>query len=458
MSCDKIAVESDDPMPLTRRGLMRSIAAPLLLQRRGGALRPNIVLVIADGLPAWALGCYGNQEIRTPQLDRLAAAGTRMGMFFTGAPAGPPGRATLLTGLTPPQHGVSDLPGEAGQAPPAFSKETMLSDVLASAGYRCGFVGWWGMGEAERPGHGFEFAALLRRPVHVDPEFSVDGAGVPEKGYLPEILTKYAFDFLARQQKDRPFFLTISNLGPGGPLDGHPRRLLDLYAGSNFATFGIQPAAPNAALGRELLEDPLPALRRYAAAVTALDEQAGALQRKILELGLFDNTIVVFTSSHGALLGRHGLWGGGRASRPVNLFDEAVHVPMIWSWPGRVPTHSVRPELAGAADLLPSLCEAAGVEPPADRRRCGRSFLPLVMNRPLPKKEPWPDIVFARLEDAEMARDKYYKLIVRGGGTGELYDVRKDPRERSNVYADAGFSTVRAQLEKRLAAWREACS
>lgn len=447
-------------MQLTRRGLMQSIAAPVLMQRRAGAPRPNIVLVLADGLPAWALGCYGNQEIRTPQIDRLAAAGTRMALFFSGAPAGPPGRATLFTGLTPAQHGVSDLPGGEGQAPAAFAKETMLSDALAGAGYRCGFIGWWGMGAAERPGHGFEFAAVLRRPVHEDPEFSVDGSSVAEKGYLPEILTKFASDFLARQQKDRPFFLVISNLAPGGPLEGHPKRLLDLYAGSNFASFGIQPAAPNAAQGRELLENPLPALRSYAAAVTALDEQAGALQRKILELGLFDNTILVFTSSHGALLGRHGLWGGGRASQPPNLFDESVHVPMIWSWPGRVPTHSVRPELAGAADLLPSLCEAAGIEPPAGRRRCGRSFLPLVMNRPLPKKQPWPDLVFAQIEDAEMARDKYYKLIVRGGGSGpgELYDVRKDPRERNNVYADAGFSTVRAQLEKRLAAWREACS
>ncbi|MCS7044124.1 MAG: sulfatase-like hydrolase/transferase [Bryobacteraceae bacterium] len=445
-------------MQMTRRGLMESIAAPLLLQRRAAAQRPNIVLVLADGLPAWALGCYGNQEIRTPQIDRLAAAGTRMALFFASAPAGPPSRATLFTGRAPRQHGVTDLPEGEGQAPAAFAKEVLISDLLAGAGYRCGFAGLWGMGPAAgKPGHGFEFAAVLRSLSHEDPRLAVDGSEVQEKGYLPEILTKYAADFLARQQKDRPFFLVVSNLGPGGPLDGHPKRLLDLYASANFASFGIQPAAGNAAQGREHLDNPLPALRRYAAAVTALDEQAGALHRKILELGLFENTLFLFTSTHGALLGRHGLWGAGRASKPANLFEESIHVPMIWSWPGRVPTHSVRPELAGAADLLPALCEAAGVEPPGNRRLCGRSFLPLVMNRPMPKKDPWPDIVFAEFEDAEMARDKYYKLVVRGSGQGELYDIRKDPRERNNVYADAGFSTVRAHLEKKLAGWREAC-
>lgn len=447
-------------MQLTRRGLMESIAAPFLLQRRAAApARPNIVLVLADGLGAWMLGCYGNQEIRTPHIDRLANAGTRMALCFSAAPAGPPARATLLTGRTPRQHGVSDLAGIEGQAPPGFAKETMLSDLLAAAGYRCGFAGFWGMGAAEKPGHGFEFSAVLRTPVHENPALWVDGSAVSENGYLPEILTKYAFDFLARQQKDRPFLLVISHLGPGGPLEGHPKRHLDLYAGARFATLGIQPAAPNAVQGREYLEDPLPALRRYAAAISAIDEQVGALHRKILELGLFDNTLFLFTSSHGALLGRHGLWGGGRASKPVNLFEEVVQVPMIWSWPGRVPVQSVRPELVSAADLLPSLCEAAGVEPPAGGR-CGRSYLPLAMNRPLPKKQPWPDVVFAQLEDAEMVRDKYYKLIVRAEGSagGELYDIRKDPRERNNLYGDAGFSTVRAALEKRLAAWRETCS
>jgi len=448
-------------MELTRRGLMGHLAAPLLMQRRGGTPPPNIVLVLADGLPAWVLGCYGNEEIRTPHIDRLAAAGTRMALCFTPAPAGPPGRASLFSGRPPARHGVTAAPagGEAdeGQAPPSFAKERLLSDVLAAAGYRCGFVGLWGMGAAERPGHGFEFAAVLRRPVHENPDFIIDGSPVSAKGYLAEILTKYAGDFLARQQKEKPFFLAISHLSPGGPPEGHPASFLNQYADARFADFGIMPAAANAVQGREFLDNPLPALRRYAAAVSALDEQVGALHRRILELGLFDNTLFVFTSSHGALLGRHGLWGDGRASRPANLYEEVIHVPMIWSWPGRVPTHNVRPELVSLYDLLPAVGEAAGAGASRELQVCSRSFLPLVMNRPLPKKNPWPDIVFAQLEDAVMARDKYYKLIVRGDGRGELYDIRKDPRERNNVFSDPGFSTVRAVLEKKLEAWRASC-
>lgn len=446
-------------MQMTRRELVMGISGlPLAAQRRAAGPRPNIVLVLAEGLPAWATGCYGNQEVQTPHIDRLAAAGTRMAHCFAASPEGPPSRATLFSGRVPRQHGVSDLPGPDGRAPEGFSREPLLSGVLAAAGYRCGFVGRWGMGAVEKPGHGFEYSAVLRAPVAVDPELIVDGSAVKENGYLPEILTRYAADFLARQQKDRPFFLVVSQLNPGGPAEGHPRRYLDLYAGARFATFGIQPAAASAASGRDLLADPLPALRRVAAAITALDDQVGALHRRILELGLFETTLFIFTSSHGALLGRHGLWGAGRASRPVNLFDESIHVPMIWSWPGRVPTHSVRPELVSHADLLPSVCEAAQAETPKGTRLCGRSYLPIVMNRPLPRKEPWPDVVFAELEDAEMARDKYYKLIVRQSGRGELYDMRKDPRERNNVFEDAGFATVRAALEKKLMAWREACA
>ena len=448
-------------MELTRRGLMEIMAAPWLMQRRAAApQRPNIVLVAAADFGAWMAGCYGNQEIRTPNIDRLADAGTRMAHCFACTPAEAPSRATLFTGRTPRRHGFEDAPEGAAQAPPASGSGAMVSGLLAAAGYRCGFVGRWGPGSGKNPGHGFEYAAVLEGDPSENLQFSVNGSAVSENGYLTEILTKYAANFLSEQKKDKPFFLAVSHPGAAPPSAGLPQRYLDMYRDARFASFGIQPAAPNAARGREYLDDPLPALRRCAAAATALDDHLGALHRKILELGLFDNTLFVFTSVTGVLLGQHGLWGGGRASTPVNMYEEAVRVPMIWSWPGRIPVQGVRPELVSLYDFLPSVCEAAGVTPPAAPDLCGRSYLPLVMHRPLPKKQPWPDLVFGQYLDTEMARDKYYKLVVRdsGKGPGELYDIRKDPRERVNLYSDPGFSTVRSALEKRLAAWREACA
>ncbi len=453
-------------MELTRRGLMASVAGPFLMQRRAAGPRPNIVLVLADDLAAWMTGCYGNREIRTPNIDRLADAGARMAQSFVCTPASSPSRATLFTGRTPRQHGILDFltdhpaaePEQGQKAPPeSFAREVLLSELLAGAGYRCGYVGKWHMGGDEKPGRGFEFTATVRGEKYEDPQLTVNGGAVSDKGYLPEILTKYASDFIDQQQKDRPFFLTVAHLNPHAPYDGHPQRYTDLYRDARFETFGIQPAAANALRGKEYLEDPVPNIRKCAAAVTALDDQVGALHRKVIGRGLFENTIFIFTSDNGFLLGRHGLWSDGHASHPVNMFEEVMRVPMIWSWPGRIPVQAVRPELVSFYDFLPTLCEAAGVEPPKDRNLCGRSYLPLLLNQPLPRKSPWPDLVFGHFRTTEMARDKYYKLVVRepGTGPGELYDIRKDPNERVNLYQDAGFTTVRARLEKRLAEWRE---
>ncbi|GIU78768.1 MAG: arylsulfatase A family protein [Bryobacteraceae bacterium] len=453
-------------MELTRRGLMASVAGPFLMQRRAAGPRPNIVLVLADDLAAWMTGCYGNREIRTPNIDRLADAGTRMAQSFVCTPVCSPSRATLFTGRTPRQHGIQDFltdnpvaePEQGQKAPPeSFAREIMISDVLAGAGYRCGYVGKWHMGGDEKPGHGFEFTATLLGQRYENPRLSVQGSPVSEKGYLAEILTKYASDFIDRQQKDRPFFLTVAHLNPHLPYDGHPQRYYDMYRDARFETFGIQPAAANALREKKYLEDPVPHIRKCAASVTALDDQVGALHRKLMEKGLFDNTIFIFTSDNGFLLGRHGLWSKGHASHPINMYEEVMRVPMIWSWPGRIPVQAVRPELVSFYDFLPTLCEAAGVEPPNDRNLCGRSYLSLLLNQPLPRKNPWPDLVFGHFRYTEMARDKYYKLVVRepGTGPGELYDIRKDPNERVNLYQDAGFTTVRTRLEKRLAEWRE---
>lgn len=453
-------------MELTRRGLMASMAAPMLMQRRAAAPRPNIVLVLADDLAAWMTGCYGNREIRTPQIDRLADAGTRMAQSFVCTPICSPSRATLFTGRTPRQHGIHDFltdspasnPEQGQKAPPpSFEREVMLSDLLAAAGYQCGYVGKWHMGNDEKPGHGFGFTATTGGRKHQDPELTVNGSAVSEKGYLAEILTKYASDFIDRQTKDRPFFLTVAHLNPHTPYDGHPQRYYDMYRDARFESFGIQPAADNALREREYLEDPIPHIRKCAASVTALDDQVGALHRKLIERGLFENTIFIFTADNGFLLGRRGLWSKGHASNPINMYEEVMRVPMIWSWPGRIPVQAVRPELVSFYDFLPTVCEAAAVEPPKDRNLCGRSYLPLLLNRPLPRKNPWPDLVFGHFRYTEMARDKYFKLVAREPGTGrsELYDIRKDPNERVNLYEDAGFTTAKARLEKRLAEWRE---
>lgn len=457
------------PMPtsLSRRGFLASAAAaPLLRAQQSASRPPNILLILADDLASWMLGCYGNQEIRTPNIDNLARAGQRFVNSFVATPICSPSRATLFTGRLPSQHGIHDFltarpvdnPPQGQQAPPpSFDKEVMISEVLANAGYRSGFIGKWHMGNDEKPGHGFEHTVTMIPRKYDDPVLHVDGKPVEHQGFLTEIKTKYACDFLDRQSPDRPFFLTLSYLNPHTPYTGHPARYYDMYSGVKFDTAGWEPAAPNALREKNYLEDTVDNIRKCAASVTALDDQIPVLQRKLAERGLTNNTLIVFTGDNGYLLGRHGLWSKGHASDPINMYEEVMQVPMILSWPGRIPVGSTRPELVSFYDFLPTVCEAAGVPVPSSRNLVGRSYLPLAMNRPLPRRQPWPSTVYGQFRYAEMIRDNRYKLVIRhdGKGPNELFDLREDPREKVNQHDNPRFITVRNRLNGELAAWRK---
>ncbi len=452
-----------------RHFLFGSFAIPGLAQRPP-ATPPNVILIIADDLAAWMLGCYGNKEIRTPNIDRLAQGGVRFNQSFVATPICSASRATLFTGRLPRQHGIHDFltarpvgkpPQGQAAPPPSFGNEVMISDVLAPQGYQCGYVGKWHMGDDEKPQHNFNFwYTLLGGRTYQDPRMSWNGQVLEEKGYLADLLTGKACEFLDRQQPDKRFFLTVSYLNPHVPYTGHPQKYYDMYAQTNFDSVGWEPAAPNALREKEMLSDTVGNIRRCAAAVTALDDQVPILLSRLRQRGLADNTLVVFTGDNGFLLGRHGLWSKGLASDPINMYEEVVRVPMIWNWPGKLPVESSRPELVSFYDFLPSLCEVTGTAAPAGRKLAGRSYAPLAFNRPLPRQDAWPTTVFGHFRNTEMARDSRYKLVLREGGAGpnELYDLRADPREKVNQYDNQQFLRTRDRLTRELEAWRKAAS
>ncbi len=452
-------------MSATRRSFLAAAGvSPLLAgKKKNTAPPPNVVLVVADDLAAWMLGCYGNREIHTPNIDRLSTAGTVFSNSYCCTPISSASCATLLSGRTPRQHGIQDFltakpetnPDQGQAAPPAsFANELLASDVLAQAGYRCGYVGKWHLGNGAKPGHGITYSATTAGASYQDPQLTINGSAVSEKGYLTDVLTRHACGFIDQQKAGVPFFLTVGYLNPSTPYDGHPQRYYDLYKDSQFKTFGIAPAADNALRGREYLSDSVANIRRCAASVTALDDQIPFLQRKLVQSGLFENTIFIFTSSNGFLLGRHGLWSNGHASNPINMYDEVMETPMIWSWPGRIPTAITRPELVSFYDFLPTLCAATGIKPP-DRNLCGRSYLDLAMNR-MPKPV-WTNLVFGHFRYAEMARDARFKLVMRNNGEGpnELFENHLDAREMINKYDDPGLVTVRDRLYGALTNWRQ---
>lgn len=376
-----------------------SVAVPLYAADKNGPARPDVLLLMADGLPAWVLGCYGNREIRTPNLDRLAQMGTRFLNHLVCTPAPEPSRATLLTGRTPMQLGSAGV-SAAGAT---------LEKLLGAAGYAC------------KSGEGPDAASVLD---NVSP--------------------------------GSPLFLTIRFRALQPPYEGVAGKYRDEYAQTRFDTVNPERAAPNARSGKEMLADPIAGLRRFAAAASALDDDVQRVLARLSERKLSDNTLVVFTSTCGSLLSHHGLWDAGDASEPVNMFEESVATPLFWTWPGHVPAQAVRPEVVGSYDLLPSLCDALSIAPPSGNL-CGRSYLALATGKPLPRKQPWKTTVFGNYRNTDMARDKKYKLVVRDGGNGpgELYDLSADRAEKSNQYDNPQFLTVRNSLGAQLADWKK---
>ncbi len=457
----------------TRRQFFFTWAPSLFAQRRrriAEVERPNILLILADGLGAWMCGCYGNKEFRTPNIDLLARLGVRFQNAIVVTPAGSPSRATLLTGRTPMQHGIHDFltsrpvtdpPQGQSEAPAGFAQEVMISDMLAQIGYHCGYIGRWHLGNDAQPGHNFSytFTYAEEEVTHRDPLISRNGQISRVQGYAAELFTNAALEFLDRVPQGEPFFLVISYLNPNEPYEGHPDRYYELYQGADFKTIGWQPPAGNALRGRQYLADIVGNLRKCAAGLTALDDQIGRLLTGLRQKGVWSDTLVAFTSVHGLLWGRHGLWADGLASDPINMYDEVVRVPLILSWPGDIPVEATRAELVSSYDLLPTLCQLARLDPQIEQRNlCGRSYLYLAMNLPFDKsEEPWPTLAFGYYRNTWMARGRRFKLVLRNEGEGpnEFYDLTQDPRERENQYDNPGYITVRDDMRRRLEQWVE---
>jgi len=410
---------------LTRRELILSAAALPALAARKPAVRPNVVLIVLEDVGAWMLGCYGNQEFRTPNIDVLGRSGMRFVNSFAASAVPSPGLASILTGQTPRQLGFA----ADGAAPASLPKAPALPAILAGEGYLCGFAGDWKLTDGQ-PQPGF-------KSWDVTADYSAVAAR--------------AARFLDGQKASQPFLLVAVYPFP----DGVASRYVDAYASAAFNTIGWLPKAPDAATHQDALKDIPGSIRKAAAALTALDEQLAPLMRKLDERNLRDSTVIVLTSASGALLGRHGLWGDGRASDPPNLYEEVVAVPLVWDWQARTPAESTRTEFVSAYDLLPSLCELARAPLPAGRELPGRSYLPAVFNKPLPRKEPWHDLVFAEFGGAVMVRDNRYKLVVRSDAKGPdaFYDEVGDAREKVNQYDNPRFVTMRDNLSGELAAW-----
>ncbi|MBK7928481.1 MAG: sulfatase [Bryobacterales bacterium] len=412
---------------------------------------PNILFVFADQLRAQSVGCYGNEEVRTPHLDRIASEGALFETTLANTPVCCPARANMLTGTYTHTNGMvaNDLRLRESQ--------TTVAEVLAAQDYRTGFIGKWHLDGGQRmpgfipPGprrQGFQFwAANECSHQHFNTQYFRDTPEpIPMRKFEAEGWTDLAIEFLNESKQDRrPFFLTMA-LGPPHDPYGAPEEYMRMF---DPAKLTMRPNwrkdAPNVPGPKEIAA--------YYAATTAVDDQMGRLMARLKELGIDQDTIVLFSSDHGDMLGSQGR----RLKRKP--WEESIRIPGILRYP-----RGVKPGRRVAApfthvDFAPTLLSLCGMRPPASMQ--GSDLAPLALGR----RARTPDSAFFQIfgpfqgdgtEDGwRGVRTENHMYARFRDKPWVLYDLKRDPYQMTNLAGEPAARGIQADMEKRLAQWME---
>ena len=423
--------------------------------------RPNVLFILTDDQGVWAAGCYGNREIRTPNIDRIARDGVRFDRFFVATPVCSPSRATLLTGRIASQHGVHDWirGGNVGEGAASYLEgEIAYTDVLAAHGWRCGLSGKWHLGNSTLPQHGFShwFAHQFGGGPYNNAPMVRNGVPANEPGYVTNVITEDALAFIDRHaNREDPFYLSVHYTAPHSPWTGHPRDIVDSYDDCPFASCPQEPVHPWAGgLTRESMNN-RESLKGYFAAVTAMDLDVGRLLDRLDRHGIREDTLVIFLSDNGFSLGHHGFWGKGNGTYPLNMYENSIRVPALVSQPGRLPEGAVQSAMISAYDFMPMLLSYLDLPIPWDRNLPGRNILDAWMCRD-GQSDNGRDhvVVFDEYGGTRMIRTDSWKYVHRyPDGPNELYDLENDPDERINLADDGGHAGRCGSLRGELEDW-----
>ncbi len=412
--------------------------------------RPNIVMIMSDQHTPSVLGCYGNGRVSTPNIDRLAGSGVLFENAYCNAPVCVPSRISMLTGL------CSDRIAVWHNADPLGQHLTTWPMALRLAGYRTVISGrmhlCWGDrmgGFGERLcGDSHAYIPNIRRGRTMAgsgrPEAIDKSLGEGDPYPADEEATRQAVDFLG-SRPEGPFALVVGFFKPHAPFRAE-KRFLDAYRDLQVEDTSGQGCLPQYRPMAEAARDCRPerielAKRCYYGMVSHVDELVGRLVAALDESGLRENTLVVYNSDHGEMLGRHGLW------HKMCFYEDSVRIPMIASWPGRLEGGARVGRNVSLLDIFPTLLDLAGAERsmPLD----GRSLVPALEGGAL----QGPDQVMAmsigveRGRPSVMLRRGDLKLILAEGYPPSLFDLAEDPGEERNLAGEPGHAeTLREML------------
>ncbi len=425
---------------------------------------PDILLFMADDHGQWAAGPYGNTDVATPTLDTLAGLGVLMANATTPSPVCSPARTSLMTGRLPSQHGVHDFLSESPDfATDWLEGEVLLPELLQEAGYRTALIGKWHLSATSlEPSRGFDrWVSYDQGPAdwpnqylhHGEVYLSDQGAPISVDGFQIERLGEFARDFISSGDPEQPFFLVFTPTDTHEPITGHPEEWVEKYRTMDLAppSEGGSPSLPAAYPAAVAPQDIGETLAQYYAAVSHQDEELAKILEVLEQRGTLDNTLVIYTSDHGMMIGHHGLIGKSNATIPQNLYEESIRIPMVLVWPLGIAETGVVLDLPfDLLDLFATVLDAAGVELDDELRQQinspGQSLFAL-LEAP---ETPWRRYRFTEHGNARQITDGRHKLVRRYPPIDprfgdELYDLETDPHETANVVDSAEYrETVEA--------------
>lgn len=450
-------------------GLVRPLAAADDAKPPGSQARPNFVFVLVDDLRWDALSCAGHPFVKTPNIDRIATSGVRFTNAFVTLSLCAPSRAAFLTGV---YNHLNGIPTNEGQELDP-SKFTTYPQLLQKAGYETAHIGKWHQGPTNAPRPGFDYWLSFKgQGVYIDPQLNENGREYKAQGYMTDLLTQAAVDFLKRP-RNKPFSLCLWHKavhGPFTPAERHkglyadakmpePESFRDTFEGKPawqrvLAVRGDQPAnaqGPNAA------DRPAPASIPpgkwdphqegridYFRTLAAVDESVGRVLATLKETGQLDNTVIIFAGDNGFFHGEH------RRGDKRLAYDESLRIPLLMCGPGVAKPGSARDQIILNIDMAPTILDMAGVKPAPKTQ--GQSFRAILAGEETEWrkaflfeyfKEGWlpriPTLVGVRTTDWKYVTYPTIKDL------DELYDLKKDPNEMKNLAADPA---AKEQLEK----------
>ena len=456
--------------------------------------RPNILFIMSDDHAAHAISAYGSKINNTPNIDRLANEGIRLDSTFCTNALCTPSRATILTGQYSHINGVKTLDDEIDSSRPIQSQK-----LLQASGYKTAIIGKWHLGNNEESNpQGFDYWNVLPgQGDYFDPKFYEMGEEKQYPGYVTDIITEKATDWLDSTDRDDPFCLMVHHKAPHSPWIAAPRHmnlgvegefpepetLMDDYE-TRAEAVKMTSIRVEDTSARNLKLDPPEGMSKddkrrwayqryitdYTRTIQAIDDSVGTLLAYLDENGLAENTLVIYTSDQGMFLGDHG-WHDKRF-----MYEQSLQMPFLARLPGEIDAGSVSDAMLLNIDFAPTFYDYAGIDCPDEvQGTSGRQILAGTTPdgwRTSMYYRYWMSMLGHRVVPNYGVRNERYKLIHYYGvlpeDTGlhdlkipaewELYDLQIDPQEIKNVYGNPTYSAVQSEMLQELDRLQSAAS